>query len=323
MVWNPISEAKKAARKTKKAAERAAREAKRTAERAARKAEQAAKDAAKKAERLAAKATDEIKRQVMSIIDDARKLANKAKDEITKVAKDAENKITAAASTAERKITAAGEAIERRATSVLGEIDKAGSAAVSKVEGVADQIPAKVEEAITETLPDLVTKQAPRLAVKVIREGSHGALEFAGELQGALSGPGLRAIRAMVHTAHSKLTSLTAAEPELVEDLDAIGGGVRVGLIKAEFSGYYSRMGIIVGVLDRYIAHPPTFRRREVREFMTALGPTSLAFTGSLKANIVCVGSSVMEIEADVNSIPFRLGIRAVDEVLKAAGVPE
>ena len=105
--------------------------------------------------------------------------------------------------------------------------------------------------------------------------------------------------------------------------LDAIGGGIRVGLIKAEFSGYFTRMDLIVGVLDRYIKSPPAFRRKDVREFMAALGPTSIQFTGSVKANIICVGSSVMEIEADVSSIPFRLGIRAVDEILKAAGVPE
>ena len=76
-------------------------------------------------------------------------------------------------------------------------------------------------------------------------------------------------------------------------------------------------------MLDRYIADPPEFRRREIREFLTALGPTSLQFVGSAKANIVCVGSSVMEIEVDVDGIPFRLGIKAVDEILKQAGVPE
>ena len=67
--------------------------------------------------------------------------------------------------------------------------------------------------------------------------------KFAGELQKALSGPGLRIAKKIVHSAHSEFTRLTEEEPELVEDLDSIGGGLRVGLIKAQFSGFYYEHG--------------------------------------------------------------------------------
>ena len=63
-----------------------------------------------------------------------------------------------------------------------------------------------MEETFAEKLPDLVTKQAPRLAVKIVKEGTSEALKFASELQSALSGPGLRAIRSLVRTTHNKLT---------------------------------------------------------------------------------------------------------------------
>ena len=277
-------------------------------------------------------------------VNDIKKWFNKVKEEAQKGI----NSIKSAANSAKRQVEDTAHKVEdgvkkvgREAESGVRKVAKETEDAFAKklpqlveqeigkklphaLEDVfAKKLPKIMEETFAEKLPDLVTKQAPRLAVKIVKEGTSEALKFASELQSALSGPGLRAIRSLVRTTHNKLTELTEKEPELVEDLNAIGGGIRVGLIKAEFSGYFTRMGIIVGVLDRYIANPPTFRRREVREFMTALGPTSIQFTGSVKANIICVGSSVMEIEADINGIPFRLGIRAVDEILKAAGVPE
>ena len=187
----------------------------------------------------------------------------------------------------------------------------------------AKKLPDMMEEIFVEKIPEIFTKQAPKIAEKIVKEIADETLEFASDLQQALSGPGLRMVKKIVGTTHNELTRLTKEEPELVEDLDSISCGIRIGLIKASFSNFFARSDILVDVLDRYIKSPPKFRRSEVRAFLTALGPTSLQFVGSAKANLVCVGSSVMEIEADVDGIPFRLGIKMVDEILKQAGVPE
>ena len=278
-----------------------------TANKAAQESERIARDAAKKAEKLAERLADEAKGEAMSLIDDIKDLKKKAKGEIEGVLSKAKTEIESTAN------KAVGKVENTLAEKLPAALEKA----------FAEKLPDMMEEVFVEKLPDLITKQAPRLAEKIVKEGAGDAFKFAGELQKAVSGPGLRVVRSIIHTSHTELTKLTENEPELVEDLDSIGGGIRIGLVKAQFSGFYSRMGIIVGVLDRYIEHPPEFRRREIRDFLTALGPTSLQFVGSAKANIVCVGSSIMEIEGDVDGIPFRLGIRAVDEILKAAGVPE
>ena len=285
-LWGKI---KRGTEKAKRKAEDAAREAKHETEKAV-------EEAKRQSEKLAKKAVDEAERKlIVGVIDDVRKLADGAKHKI------------------DDAVNSGMRDIKRAADEVPGRIDTA----------ITEQLPKAMKEAFAKQLPRIITQEIPKVAVQVIKDTPDEFHKFAGELQQALTGPGLRTAKLLIQATYRELEKATQAEPELVADLDAIGLGIRLGLVKASFSKGYARMDLIVGVLDRYIENPPKFRRRDVRDFLTALGPNSLRFVGSAKANIVIFGSSLMEIETDISGIPFRLGIRAVDAVLETAGVPE
>ena len=277
----------------------------------------------RKARQVAEKAKHETERKVR----EAARAAQKAADEAAKLAKESENKLEHELMDVLKDIKRLAKDAEHQASEakrILEAVpDKVNYELTKQLPRIIEQAASKVEIAVTEKLPDLLTKQAPKMAASIADTALDNASEFAAEFAQAITKPALRMAKTLISASAKGLRDAAGDEPELVADLNAVGGYIRLGMIRAEFRGGVQRLTVLAAVLDKYASSPPKFRRSDVRLFLRALGPDSLKFIGSVKGNIVVVGTSLFEGEAGVNAIPFRLGIRAVDEVLRAAGVPE
>lgn len=265
---------------------------------------------------------DPVKKAKKAVESEARKAvdtilkpaADKGRREVYEGSKWARNKVHEVQNEAENSVRRTGQEVrESIKKDIPGILEDA----------VTEQLPKLLDEAITEKLPELLVDDLPRLASQVLEDNVDELKQFAGELQKAIGRPGLQLTKTLIEKSHQEFERISQEDPELAKDLDSIGFNIRLGLVKAVYDQGYTRMAIVSETLDRYIKEPPEFNRKSVRDFLTVLGPSSLQFLGSAKANVFVFGSSIMEIAVDINKVPFRLGIRAVDGILAAAGVPE
>ena len=187
----------------------------------------------------------------------------------------------------------------------------------------ADKLPDAIELVFAEKLPEFVTKQAPKIAVNLAGDGLNVAKQVAGEVQGAITGPGLTAAKTVLQTTYGFMVDVDEDAPELVEFLDKPGFGTTLGPMHMGWTGMYTRAETILGVFDRWIESPPKWSRRDIRELLTSFGPDEIDFDIDVSVNIVVVGSKVLAIGGDVPSIPFPLAVYGLDKLLEAAGVPE
>ena len=236
-------------------------------------------------------------------------LGNKVKGEVEDKRKAAWNSLDQMGRKVERDITGAAKTVEREV--------------LSKVEAEGKRIVGEIETTFEQRIPDLITKQAPRIIEHVAADGIDFAGEIAEQMQMAVASPGLRLSKQVLQATYDGLVDLRKSEPELVAFIDVQGAGTKVGPVKLRWSALYTRAETILGVFDRWIEKPPKASRRDIRDFLVSLGPDIVTFDVDVKANIVVVGSTVMEAGVEVPEIPFPLAVALLDRMLKAAGVPE
>lgn len=186
-----------------------------------------------------------------------------------------------------------GRSIDRKAKSAedyaIRNIKKAGS---------------DVEKGITEKIPDMFEDFVQGLAKGVAKEG-------------------LKKTQAVVKVSHRELEKLEKNKPGLVDAINDLGGALEIGPMTLAYSGFYTRMEEVIGVLDHYINEPPSIRRRDIIAMIKALGPDSVDLGISIQVVAVVVGSKELGVGGGLNDISIELFAEIADAILEAAGVPD
>ena len=285
-------------------AKRQARKAKKKAEEAKRKAERKAREAAEKAAREARKAAETAERKAR----EARELADRKAREAKRVFEDTLSKTT---DPVERLALKAEEAIREGASEM--DVRKMIQEELGKLKGtikreVIDEVKSEVIEpaqsALTKQFPDLLEDFAQSVAKGVTKEG-------------------LKKTQAIVKVSHRELEKLEKSKPALVNAINNLGGKVEIGPMTLAYSGFYTRMEEVIGVLDHYINSPPSIRRRDIIAMIKALGPDSVDLGISIQVVALVVGSKELGVGGGLNDISIELFAEIADAILEAAGLPE
>ena len=211
--------------------------------------------------------------------------------------------------------------VESTSKKAVDDIDKQ---VVEKVEkALADQLPKHLEKVFLEQLPTLITKQGPKIVENVVDELGDDVTDVAIEIQQSFAKPGFQMARKMLHGMNTGMTKAEKEKPELISHVNEVGHSFRLGLIKLRYQRVFERIHLLTNLMDQYCDRPPKFCRSEIRDCLMALGPDVVEFTGSVSANIVVIGSKIMEYESEFDSISLELAVEIIDAVLEAAGVPE
>ena len=134
---------------------------------------------------------------------------------------------------------------------------------------------------------------------------------------------GLRVVRNVVRTAHQEMSQLAESKPQLVDEIDKLGGKIELGPVTLEYDGFYSHTNDLIGVLDSYISKPPKLRRSEIITMVKVLGPSSINLGISVQVVALVVGSKELGVGGGINSISIDLFAEIGDAILEEMGVPE
>ena len=185
--------------------------------------------------------------------------------------------------------------LEQVRTAAKREIESEANKATAGIKHLAETVAADADEIVADALKALAT-----------------AVESA-TLHKALS---------LVRATHEELDKLKAQDPELVEAIDALTVGIKLGPMTLKYSNFYERADELADALDRMASHPPTFRRRPLIEMVEALGPTTVDLGLSVEFALV-IGSDELGVGIFFEEIQTKLFVRLGDRALKAIGVPE
>lgn len=288
---------KRKSRKAKRDLQKAGKSIEKGGKQAVQEIDRGGKKAVKDVDRIADKSIDEIERaakdvgntierEVMGVIDDVKNLANKAKRDIEGAANKIKNELEDVANKAEKEITDAANEAKKELERIPGEVDKA----------ITETLPAEIEKAFQDCIDSLAR---------------------------AVTKEGLSQIRDMVKTTDSKLTSLAASKPGLVDEINNLGFSMEIGPVTLSYSGFYDRISGVADVLDTYVNHPPALRREPILTMIAALGPDTIDLGVSIQVVALVVGSKELGIGGSMDSIGLALFTELGDIILEKLGVPE
>ena len=183
--------------------------------------------------------------------------------------------------------------IEEKGKQAIKEIDEH---VIEKIEREVEEIPDKIEEKLEEAFD-----------------------EFAE----AIAKEGLKKTKHIVDTVHQEMSDLRKNKPELVSEIDNLGGYIEIGPLTLNYSEFYTRTESVSRVLDTYINHPPEFRRKPILDMVKALGPTSVDAGISVQVMALVVGSKELGIGGGLGDIRLALFTEIGDVILEKMGVPE
>ena len=249
-------------------------------------------------------------------------------EEIKRVIDDAEDAIESGADAAVKGVTdtanRAKKDVEGIANKAKREVEKEVNQISDKVEeALTEQLPDLFEKVFVEQLPNLIIKQGPKIVETAVDEVADEIQDIAIEIQQSFAKPGFAMAKKMVHSMHTGLSKVEREKPNLVDHINSVGHSFRLGLIEFRYERVYGRLAVLSQLLDTYVNNPPKFTRTEICACMSLLGPDSVKFTGSISGNIIVVGSKILEIESDFDEISLDLAIEIIDAILEEAGVPE
>ena len=244
----------------------------------------------KEAEKVAKKAAEEVINKTLKPA--AKKLEKETSATIWKLRKESY-------ATLEKKgqdiVRSLDTHAEQAVSAATHEIDAEVHKGLHEVESRLHEVPDQIEEAIKDAVADLAR---------------------------AVTKEGLSTVKEVVDTTHSKLTELRENRPGLVDAIDGLSGYIEVGPMTLSYSGYYSRLEGVAGVLDTYINHPPEFRRGPIIEMVKALGPTSVNMGISVQVVALVVGSKELGVGGGLGDVSMDLFAELGDLILEKMGVP-
>ena len=177
----------------------------------------------------------------------------------------------------------------------LRDVENAGGKAIKDLQHAADHLADGAEELVSEALSSLAK---------------------------AVEAETLQKAHDLVKASNDELTKLASEDPDLVDAINAMTFGVKLGPMTLRYSNFYERSAELTDALDRIASHPPAFRRTEFIEMVNVLGPTTVDLGLSVEFALV-IGSSELGVGVFMEEIQLKLFTRLGDRALKALGVPE
>ena len=236
------------------------------------------------------------------------RLGDQVKGQINKLGNDVKGQVNSVGNQVKGQVNSVGNQVESGLRDVGQEMEKGLNATGETVEQNLKNIGKEIEEDFTEELPELLEEELKK-AIATLAE--------------AVTKGGLKKVRSVVHTTHGKLAELEKNKPELVDEINNLGGYIEIGPVKLNYEGFYTRMEQVSGVLDTYINNPPKFRRKPLLDMILALGPTSVDMGLSIQVMALVVGSKEIGIGGGIGDIRLKLFTELGDIVLEKIGVPE
>ena len=252
----------------------------------------------KEAEKQAKRAVDKI---VKPAANAAAKTANRA---IDKASDAAESSVRSVAKKAARSVASVADTAEDSLKSVAKQAERSLDEAAHDIKEDLSKVGHDIEDGLTDKLPELFENLIDELAESVAKEG-------------------LQKTQEIIKVSHRELEKLESNKPDLVDAINELGGTIELGPMTLAYSGFYSRMEGLIGVLDHYINEPPSIRRRDIIAMIEALGPDSVDLGISIQIVAVVVGSKELGVGGGLNDISIALFSEIADAILEAAGVPE
>ena len=285
-MWNPIKEAKKAAKKAKRAAKKAAQETKKGVEKAAR-----------ETKRLAEKAEVEVKQAAKKVEEETKKLFEQevlqAVSSITdKIKKEVFDKV-------KKEVESLGESAKKGIEEEIGKIRKNAEEelknAGNKIKKDLGDLPKLIEDAAKSIFEDLAS-----IATK------EGAKKICDLLSGAISG----------------MEFLETSRPKLVDAINAAGFEIEIGPVTCSYAGFYSRSQELLTAIENFSTKKPSFRRSYFIGMLRDLGPDEVDLGISIQIIALVVASKELGIGGKLKSLQLDLALELLDIVLKEIGVP-
>lgn len=114
---------------------------------------------------------------------------------------------------------------------------------------------------------------------------------------------------------YNKLKEFENSHPELVNEINDVGISVSLSVLTLGYDNFYSRAEGLVGLLKTK-ANDFRLQRNNIIWILENTGPTTVDVnvSGELFSSLVSAGIGI--------SVPFKLGLLILDEILEQAGVP-
>ena len=213
-----------------------------------------------------------------------------------------------------RRLGSRVEDAYKDARSAAGEVSKLWV----EVKGVRRQI---------EQLPEVIESKAEQAAHKVyqeIREEAEDLVDdVVGSLGEALARKGLEEFRELVGGTRDALEAKREKRPDLIDEIDNMSVYLELGPVTMTWEGFYTRAEQVAIILDHYVDNPPAIRRKDILEFIAAVGPTSVDAGLSIQAALLVVSSKELSIGGGLGEIRLALFLELGDAIMDALGVPE
>lgn len=184
-----------------------------------------------------------------------------------------------------------------------------------------------VTDGVLSELPSQIEEQAEKTARRVFDEMRDEIGDMVEDEVAAfaayLSKQGIEEFRSLVNETKKGLDSLRESRPALVEEIDNLSVYLELGPCTLTWEGFYTRAEQLSGILDYYVENPPTFRRKDVLDFIAAVGPTSIDSGISVQAAFLVASSKELSVGAGLGEIRLALFLELGDLILDELGVPE
>ena len=190
------------------------------------------------------------------------------------------------------------------------EIKKLVDKAKRGINSAADDARKGVRQAGKE-VQDSFKKELPNILEKLIADLASEALK-----------PALKAQAKLAHDFADGMDHVAKTAPALIPEINKVGFDVELKVnveLNLEYENFWTRAREVAGILDRYGNKGVKLRRRDIRGFITALGPDIIGFGGGASFSL---GLDIGGV-AKAKGISLPLFVELADYVMKEAGIPE
>ena len=173
-----------------------------------------------------------------------------------------------------------------------------------------EELPALTEKVFKETA-DAFEKELPVILEKVLSDLVSEGIK-----------PALKAQAKVARGFANGMDHVAEKSPALVDEINKVGFDVELKVniqLNLEYQNFWTRAREVAGILDRYGNDGIVLRRRDIRGFITALGPDTISFGGGASFSL---GLDIGGV-AKAKSISLALFIELADYIMEEMGVPE
>ena len=213
---------------------------------------------------------------------------------------------------------------------VYNEVEKRINGLVDQAEGRIKKLEGDVKQEVL-SATDYQLERLKKEADKALRaqlerieqDVEKVAESVVNKLTNAVSKEGLKKVLYTLREARLEMERMEKSDPELVDDIDALGFDLGIGPVGLSYSNFYSRAIHIEKSIEDLTKRDIKLRRSTMIQVVSAFEPDSIDLGIDVELAALVISSNSLGIRFKLKEIRTRLGNRLLGVTLKKIGVPE